>query len=83
MLLLLLLLLLFLLLLLLSLLLLLAYPLNVARIARRLRSDGQMRPWTIAFFLMLAKFPEAIGWLRFQRGKLTGHRSKLIEYKAP
>ena len=67
----------------LSLLLLLAYPLNVARIARRLRSDGQMRPWTIAFFLMLAKFPEAIGWLRFQRGKLTGHRSKLIEYKAP
>ncbi len=65
----------------LSLLLLLAYPFNVARIARRLRSEGQSRPWTLAFFLMLAKLPEAIGWLRFQWGKLTGNRSKLIEYK--
>lgn len=67
----------------LSLVLLLAYPVNVVRIARRLRGEGQSRPWTIAFFLMLAKFPEAIGWLRFRWGKLTGHRSKLIEYKAP
>lgn len=67
----------------LSLVLLLAYPVNVVRIARRLRGEGQSRPWTIAFFLMLAKFPEAIGWLRFRWGKLTGHHSKLIEYKAP
>ena len=65
----------------LSLLLLLAYPLNVIRIARRLRSEGQSRPWTLAFFLMLAKFPEAIGWLRFQWGKLTGNRSAIIEHK--
>jgi GT2 family glycosyltransferase len=65
----------------LSLLLLLAYPLNVIRIARRLRGDGQSRPWTLAFFLMLAKFPEAIGWLRFQWGRLSGDRSTLIEYK--
>jgi hypothetical protein len=67
----------------LSLLLLLAYPSNVVRIARRLQSEGQSRPWTLAFFLMLAKLPEAIGWLRFQWGKLTGNQSKLIEYKAP
>jgi GT2 family glycosyltransferase len=65
----------------LSLLLLLAYPLNVIRIARRLRSEGQSRPWTLAFFLMLAKFPQAIGWLRFQRGRLTGNRSAIIEHK--
>ena len=65
----------------LSLLLLLAYPLNVIRIARRLRSEGQSRPWTLAFFLMLAKFPEATGWLRFQWGKLTGNRSAIIEHK--
>jgi GT2 family glycosyltransferase len=65
----------------LSLLLLLAYPLNVIRIARRLRGEGQSRPWTLAFFLMLAKLPEAMGWLRFQRARLTGKRSKLIEYK--
>ena len=65
----------------LSLLALLAYPLNVIRIARRLRSEGQSRPWTLAFFLMLAKFPEAIGWLRFRWGKLTGNRSAIIEHK--
>jgi GT2 family glycosyltransferase len=65
----------------LSLLLLLAYPLNVIRIARRLRTEGQSRPWTIAFFLMLAKVPQAIGWLRFQWGRLTGNRSAIIEHK--
>ena len=67
----------------LSLALLLLYPLNVARIATRLRAEGEPRPWTVAAFLMLAKFPESLGWLRFQTGRLTGSRSKLIEYKAP
>jgi len=65
----------------LSLGLLLAYPLNIVRIARRLRREGHTRPWTLAFFLMLAKFPEAIGWLRFQWGRLTGKRSAIIEHK--
>ena len=64
-----------------TLLLLLAYPLNVVRIARRLRSEGQSRPWTLAFFLMLSKVPEALGWLRFQWGRLTGDRSEIIEHK--
>ena len=64
-----------------SLTLLLAYPLNVARIAHRLRREGQARPWTLAFFLMLAKFPEAIGWFRFQWGRVTGNRSAIIEHK--
>lgn len=65
-----------------SLLLLLLYPLNIARIAARLRGEGVARPWTVACFLMLSKFPEAVGWLRYQRGRLTGNRSKIIEYKA-
>ncbi len=65
----------------LSLMLLLLYPVNVARIAGRLRRQGEPRPWTVASFLMLSKFPEAIGWLRYTSGKLTGKRSKLIEYK--
>jgi GT2 family glycosyltransferase len=65
-----------------SLLLLLLYPLNVARIAARLRREGVARPWTVATFLMLSKFPEAMGWLRYQRGRLTGKRSTIIEYKA-
>jgi len=67
----------------LSLSLLLLYPLNVARIGRRLSREGEPRPWTVATFLMLAKVPEALGWLRYQAGRLTGSRSKLIEYKAP
>jgi GT2 family glycosyltransferase len=65
----------------LSLALLLLYPLNVARIALRLRRDGEARPWTVATFLMLSKFPEAVGRLRYQAGRFTGRRSKLIEYK--
>ncbi len=67
----------------LSLALLLLYPLNTARIVNRLSRQHEARPWTVATFLMLAKFPEALGWLRYQTGRLTGKRSKLIEYKAP
>lgn len=65
----------------LSLSLLLLYPLNTARIATRLRREGEPRPWAVAAFLVLAKFPEALGWLRYQTARLTGHRTKLIEYK--
>ena len=67
----------------LSLALLLLYPLNLARIAKRLSADNEPRPWPVAAFLMLSKLPESQGWLRFQTGRLTGSRSKLIEYKAP
>ena len=67
----------------LSLALLLLYPLNIARIATRLSREGEPRPWAVATFLMLAKFPESLGWLRYRTGRLTGSRSKLIEYKAP
>jgi len=66
----------------LSLSLLLLYPLNVARIAMRLRRDGEPQPWTVAGFLVLSKFPEGLGWLRYQVGRLTGRRSEIIEYKA-
>ncbi len=62
-------------------LVLLAYPLNVIRLSLRMRAQGRSRPWTVGFFLMLAKFPEAIGWVRFQWGKITGNRSRIIEHK--
>lgn len=65
----------------LSWLVLLAYPLNVIRLALRMRAQGRSRPWSLGFFLMLAKFPEAIGWVRFQWGRLTGNRSRIIEHK--
>lgn len=61
--------------------LLLIYPINMLRIALRLRDEGEPRAWTLAFFLMLGKFPEAVGWLRFQWGRLTGNRSAIIEHK--
>jgi GT2 family glycosyltransferase len=67
----------------LSLALLLLYPLNVARIAIRLRRQDETRPWVVATFLMLSTFPEALGWLRYQAGRLTGRRSRIIEYKGP
>jgi hypothetical protein len=66
-----------------SLTLLLLYPLNIARIASRLRREGEGRPWTLASFLMLSKFSEALGWLRYQKGRVAGKRSKIIEYRAP
>jgi hypothetical protein len=55
--------------------------LNIARIASRLRKEGEERPWMVATSLMLSKFPEALGWLRFQIGRLTGKRSEIIEYR--
>jgi GT2 family glycosyltransferase len=64
-----------------SLLLLLAYPLNMARIARRLAREGAARPWTLSFFFVLGKIPEGVGWLRFHLGRLTGNHSAIIEHK--
>ena len=49
----------------------------------RFRREGEARPWTVASLLKLSKFPEALGWLRYQAGRLTGKRSAIIEYKAP
>jgi GT2 family glycosyltransferase len=65
----------------LSMSLLLLYPINVARLALRLRRQGEARPWAIALFLAFSKLPEAQGWLRYHLGRLTGRRSKLIEYR--
>ncbi len=62
-------------------LIVLAYPLNLLRIALRLRAEGRERPWAMAFFLMLAKFPEALGWLQYHRRRIQGKESEIIEYK--
>ncbi|MGB5812985.1 MAG: glycosyltransferase [Polyangiales bacterium] len=57
------------------------YPANALRIALRLRKSGEPRPWTVATFMMIAKFPEARGWLRYKANRLKGSRTRLIEYK--
>jgi hypothetical protein len=63
-----------------SLALLLVYPLQVVRLALR---ESQAFPdnWWRACFLVIGKFPEACGQLRYWRNRL-GHRTNtLIEYK--
>jgi hypothetical protein len=62
----------------------LLYPLQVIRIVRR---DGKRRKlaphdaWAYAASVMLGKFAQAIGAMKFWTGKLRGKRSALIEYK--
>ena len=59
---------------------LLAYPLQVARLA--LRGDRSAREnWLRAAFLVIGKFPEMLGQLRFMTDRRFGVQSRLIEYK--
>ena len=63
-----------------SLLLLLAYPLQVLRLF--LREPGARRTRAArAFFLVVGKFAEALGQLRFMLRRLRGGPARLIEYK--
>jgi GT2 family glycosyltransferase len=60
--------------------LLLVYPAQVVRLALRgLRSTREN--WLRAVFLVLGKFPEAIGQLKFLYNKLSRNTARLIEYK--
>ena len=59
----------------LALLLALAWPVQVARLARR---NGDLSE---ALFLTVGKMPEAIGVLDYHLGRLLGRRRGLIEYK--
>ena len=56
------------------------YPMQVARIALR-RSGGASRAWTYAAFVMLAKFAELQGLLRYHASRLRGGDARIIEYK--
>ncbi|WP_054913123.1 glycosyltransferase family 2 protein [Pseudomonas sp. NBRC 111127] len=60
--------------------LLLIYPLQAMRLAQR----GNRSPrenWLQAVFLVLGKFPEMLGQLKFLRHRLTAGKAALIEYK--
>lgn len=64
----------------LGLVLLLVYPLQVVRLALK----GKRAPrenWLQAFFLMLGKFPEMLGQIKFLLGKVSSGKTALIEYK--
>ncbi|MBI5658495.1 MAG: glycosyltransferase family 2 protein [Nitrosomonadales bacterium] len=60
--------------------LLLIYPAQVVRLASRgTRSTSEN--WWRALFLVLCKFPEVAGQLRFFHNRLAGKTARLIEYK--
>lgn len=63
-----------------GLVLLLVYPLQVIRLA--IRGTNSLRQnWWRALFLVLGKFPEAMGQIKFVYNKLRGKTARLIEYK--
>ncbi|UVK85510.1 glycosyltransferase [Pseudomonas sichuanensis] len=63
-----------------GLLLLLLYPLQAVRLARR-GGRSVRENWLQAVFLVLGKFPEMLGQVRFLLNRLTAGKTVLIEYK--
>ncbi|MDO8413347.1 MAG: glycosyltransferase [Gallionellaceae bacterium] len=63
-----------------GLIVLLIYPAQVIRLALHGTRSARKNGWR-AFFLVLGKFPEAIGQLSFFYNRLTGKTARLIEYK--
>jgi GT2 family glycosyltransferase len=63
-----------------GLLLLLIYPLQTIRLARNGRHTAREN-WLRAGALVLSKFPEMLGQLKFLRDRLRRAQSRIIEYK--
>lgn len=57
------------------------YPVQVLRLAARKRQQQQPVPWAQASFLVLGKFAEMWGCLKWQLSRFRGQPSHLIEYK--
>lgn len=64
----------------LSLSLFLAYPLQVLRVAYRMRTDDSRR-WKYALFETIGKFAELQGAIQYHANCICGRRQRLIEYK--
>ena len=62
------------------LLMLLIYPVQIARVALRGTRSRSIN-WLRAFFLVLGKFPEAWGQIKYFSNRLIGKKARLIEYK--
>jgi hypothetical protein len=63
-----------------SLLLLATYPLQVVRLARR-GKQSERENWWRGAALVLGKFPEMVGQIKFLVDRIRGAQSGLIEYK--
>ncbi len=57
------------------------YPLQWLRLGVRFARAGAPMAWAHAAFLLIGRFPEAQGALKFWLGRLRGQRSAIIEYK--
>lgn len=62
----------------LSLIVLLAYPFQVIRLTLK---NNDRRNWQSAFFLVLGKFAELVGQLKFLKKHYLNEKINLIEYK--
>ena len=58
----------------------LVYPLQVLRLYFRRRHASKIPLWS-ALFLVLGKFPEAMGQATFHANRLRGKAARIIEYK--
>lgn len=58
----------------------LAYPAQIARLAWRGKHSTRLN-WVRAAFLVLGKFPEMLGQVKFLYQRITGQQSYLIEHK--
>jgi glycosyltransferase involved in cell wall biosynthesis len=58
----------------------LLYPLQVGRLAIK-GSRSTSENWKYALFMVVGKFPELLGNLKFHLNNLIGSNSKIIEYK--
>jgi GT2 family glycosyltransferase len=56
------------------------YPLQMLRVYATLQGPARARAWR-AFFLVMGKFAEACGQLKFVALRLSGGTARLIEYK--
>lgn len=56
------------------------YPIQIIRIANKGVHDSKTN-WEFAFFVMLGKFPEVIGQLKYWANHILKRQSNIIEYK--
>lgn len=63
-----------------GLVLLLVYPLQILRLAL-LGNRSMKENWWRAFYLVIGKFPESIGQLKYLYNRMAGKTARLIEYK--
>ena len=58
-----------------------AYPLQVLRLGLKGEPSGGQHRWWRSLFLVVGKFPEMMGMVKFHFRRVVGGKVRLIEYK--